>query len=120
MPLRCLLVDDSNEFLTSAAQLLGSQGLEMVGCASSADEALRLAETLEPHVALVDIELGDEDGIELTRELQARAPSTRVVLISAYERDELTDLISDSSAVGFLPKSALGAPAIVAMLGTRA
>jgi DNA-binding NarL/FixJ family response regulator len=116
MVLRCLIVDDSEEFLASAERLLDSQGVEIVGCASSGDEALRLAEIHEPDIALVDIELGDEDGIALAKELAARAPSTRVVLISTYEQGELTELISDSPAAGFLPKNDLGATAIAELL----
>jgi len=110
--LRCLLVDDSEEFLASAARLLESQGLEIAGRATSGAEALQLAASLRPEVALVDIELGDEDGIALIRELEQQAPDTRVILISAYERDDLSDLIPDSGAAGFIPKRALGAEAI--------
>jgi len=113
---RCLIVDDNHDFLTSAAQLLGSQGVEIVGSASSTAEALRLARMLEPDVALVDIELGDEDGIELSQELAARVPATHVVLISAYERDDLVDLLSNSPAIGFLPKRSLGVSAIERLL----
>jgi DNA-binding NarL/FixJ family response regulator len=115
--LRAILVDDSDEFLASAGRLLESQGIEIVGYANTGAEAVELAATLKPHLALVDIELGEEDGIALTEELQDRAPATQVVLISAYERDELTDVISDSRAVGYLPKSALGAAAIMSLLG---
>jgi DNA-binding NarL/FixJ family response regulator len=114
--LRCLLVDDSEEFLASAARLLESQGIEIVGSATSGDEALRLAEQLEPDLALVDIELAGEDGIALTQEFEARAPATRVVLISAYEREDLRDLMADSRAVGFIPKSSLGAREIATVL----
>ena len=67
-------------------------------------------------MAFVDIELADEDGIAVAQELASRSPSTRVVLISAYERDDLHGLISDSAAVGFLPKSDLGADAIKSLL----
>jgi DNA-binding NarL/FixJ family response regulator len=116
MALRCVLVDDSEEFLASAARLLESQGMVVVGCATNSAEALDLVAKLEPDLALVDIELADEDGIALTRTLEERAPGTRVVLISAYERDDLSDLISDSRAVGFLPKSALGLRAIAGLL----
>jgi len=114
--LRALLVDDSEEFLASAGRLLESEGIEIVGYATSGSQALELAASLEPNLALVDIELGDEDGIELTRELEARAPATKVVLISAYDRDDLTELISDSCAAGYLHKSALGARAITELL----
>ena len=114
--LRCLLVDDSEEFLSSAARLLEAQGFEVVGSATSGDEAVELAAALEPDLALVDIELGHEDGIALTERLDARVPEIQVVLISAYEREDLSDLMPESSAVGFLPKSALGAEAIAKLL----
>ena len=113
---RCLLIDDSREFLASAARLLESQGIDVVGCATSADEALELVAALEPNVSLVDIELGDEDGIALAQQLEARAPSMRVVLISAYDPADVGELIVESRAAGFLPKSALGAEAIAAFL----
>jgi len=108
----CLLVDDSEEFLASASRLLDSQGVEIVGSVTTGGEAVHLARAFAPDVALVDIQLGDEDGIALSRELDAHAPSTRVVLISSYDRDDLADLISDSPAVGFLPKNVLGVAAI--------
>jgi DNA-binding NarL/FixJ family response regulator len=109
-------VDDSEEFLASASRLLDSQGLHVVGSASSRDGALELAEALEPDVVLIDIVLGDEDGIALAEQLTARVPSTRVVLISSYAVDDLGELMADSAAVGFLPKSGLGADAIARLL----
>ena len=48
MTLSCLIVDDSVEFLASAARLLSLQGVSVVGQASSTDEALRLAAALRP------------------------------------------------------------------------
>jgi two-component system, NarL family, nitrate/nitrite response regulator NarL len=114
--LRCLIVDDSEEFAASVARLLGSQGLDVVGSAVSGEEALRLAERLEPDIALVDIELGDEDGLVLTHRFAARAPSTRVILISSYGADDLGDLVRRSPAAGFLPKTELGAAAIARVL----
>jgi CheY-like chemotaxis protein len=114
--LRCLIVDDSKEFLASAAGLLDAQGLEVVACASSPAEALAFATQLEPDVALVDIVLGDEDGVALAAQLAIQAPLTRVILISSYERDDLRELIAGSPAVGFLPKNALDAAAIARLL----
>ena len=118
--MRCLIVDDNETFLGSASRLLESQGLEVVGRASSGDEALRLAQTLKPDVALVDVQLGEEDGLEVTRQLNAAARSTPVVLISTHsQEDELAELITDSRAVGFLPKTALSAAAIADLLRQR-
>jgi DNA-binding NarL/FixJ family response regulator len=110
--LRCLLVDDSEAFLASASRLLAAQGLQIVGNASSGKEALALAQQLQPDVALVDVQLGDEDGLELACRLVATARAPRVILISSHAQDDLTELIADSPAAGFLPKSALNAGAI--------
>jgi DNA-binding NarL/FixJ family response regulator len=117
VPLRCLIVDDSESFLASASRLLAAQGVEVVGCASSGAEALQLAQKLEPDVALVDVQLGREDGLEVTRRLAATAPVTPIILISSHSKDELAELVLDSSAAGFLPKASLGADAIVELLG---
>jgi DNA-binding NarL/FixJ family response regulator len=115
--LRCLIVDDSEEFLASARRLLSAQGLAVVGVASSGVEAVQLAEQLLPDVALVDVELGEEDGIEVARRLAERAPSSRVVLISSHPEDELGDLLVGNPAAGFLPKTALSAAAIAELVG---
>jgi two-component system nitrate/nitrite response regulator NarL len=115
--MRCMIVDDSEELIASLARLLGSQGLEIVGHALSGDAALKLAEDLEPDVALVDIELGEEDGIALSHRFADRAPATRVILISSYGPEDLRDLIAHSPAAGFLPKTDLGASAIARVLG---
>jgi two-component system, NarL family, nitrate/nitrite response regulator NarL len=114
---RCLLVDDNEEFLASASRLLESQGLEIVGSASSASEALRLADELRPDVALVDVQLGEEDGLEVTRRLSARGRPLTVVLISTHSQDDVAELIADSPAVGFLSKTALNAAAIGELVG---
>jgi two-component system nitrate/nitrite response regulator NarL len=115
--LRCLLVDDSEEFLASATRLLESQGLEIVGRASSGREAMRLAAALRPDVALVDVQLGDEDGLEVTRQLHVGGRQIAVVLISTHSQDDVAELIADSPAVGFLPKTALSAVAIDELVG---
>jgi two-component system, NarL family, nitrate/nitrite response regulator NarL len=116
--LRCLIVDDSEEFLASASRLLEAQGLEVVGRASSGVEAFELAAERRPDVALVDVQLGDEDGREVARSLAMVVRSTRVVLISAYPEEELPPgLLAGSSAVGFLAKTALSAAAIRELLG---
>jgi DNA-binding NarL/FixJ family response regulator len=114
--LRCLIVDDSEEFLGSATRLLSAQGLEVVGWASSGEEAERVVQTSRPDVALVDVQLGDEDGFEVTRRLAANARETRIILISTHSENELAELIDDLPAVGFLAKPALGANAIAKIL----
>jgi DNA-binding NarL/FixJ family response regulator len=110
------LVDDSEEFLASAVRLLESLGFVIVATASNSSDAMRKVIELTPDIAFVDIELGTEDGIALAEELQGLSSSLRVILISAYDRDDMRDLISDSAAIGFLPKSDLGADSIRTLL----
>jgi DNA-binding NarL/FixJ family response regulator len=120
MRMRCLIVDDSQDFLASARRLLDSQGVEVVGVATTSAAALGLLDDLEPDIALIDVELGDEDGIALADELVARAPGLGVVLISSHDRAELSELLADSRAAGFLPKTDLGVEAICNLLGRAA
>jgi DNA-binding NarL/FixJ family response regulator len=118
--LRCLIVDDSEEFLASAERLLAVQGLDVVGVAASGAAALRLAGQLRPDVALVDVHLGDEDGLEVAQRIATDAPETRVVLISTHPEDDLAELVAGTPAAGFLAKTALSASAIVELVGAGA
>ena len=119
MTVRSLLVDDNSRFLAAARELLERQGIEVVGMASTTDEAARLAGALRPDVCLVDIDLGEESGFDLARRLAGPGDgSPRVVLISAYPEGDFSDMIAESPAVGFLPKPELSAARIRAMLAT--
>ena len=118
MKLRCLIVDDSPRFLAAARGLLERQGIAVVGVASSGAEALRRAAELRPDVTLLDIDLGGESGLELARRLHGEAgPSpSPVILVSTHAEQDYADLIDASPAVGFLPKTALSAGAILDLL----
>ncbi len=121
MTLRSLLVDDNARFLGAAGELLEREGIEVVGIASTIDDATRLAVALRPDVCLVDIDLGDESGFDLARRLADRGDqSLRVVLISAYPERDFADMIVDSPAIGFLPKPEISAARIRAMLESDA
>src|ERR1017187_5933044 len=79
--LSCLIIDDSEKFLASATRLLSLQGVSVIGRASTGDEGLRLAAALRPDVTLVEVELGDEDGLELARRLTSGDPAARGIFI---------------------------------------
>jgi signal transduction histidine kinase/DNA-binding NarL/FixJ family response regulator len=114
--LSCLIVDDSEEFLASAAQLFSLQGVTVAGLASSGDEAVKLAAELSPDVVLVDVELGEEDGIEVARRLTSEGSAAHVILISMRGHEQLTELIAGSGAAGFLRKDALDARAVTDLI----
>jgi DNA-binding NarL/FixJ family response regulator len=111
--LRCLIVDDNASFLGAAASLLERQGLAVAGVASNAADALRLARELRPDVVLVDIALGGESGFDIARQLAAGDGSDpTVILVSTHAETDFADLIAETPAAGFVPKSELSAEAI--------
>src|SRR5207247_1695615 len=78
-------------------------GLEVVGAAANADEAIELAASSRPDVALVDVRMGG-GGVNAARGIRERSPSTRVLALSAYE-DQATVLeMLRSGAIGYLVK----------------
>jgi CheY-like chemotaxis protein len=115
---RCLLVDDNEDFADAASALLDREGVTVVGVASTSAEALQQARALRPDVVLIDIMLGNESGFDLARKL---APDGRggftVILISTLSGLDLEDLIAESPAAGFLPKAELSALEIRRILG---
>ena len=116
--MRCLIVDDSADFIDAARSLLERQGMTVVGVASTSAEALRCFEELRPEVTLVDIDLGGESGFEVAERIHRAglpAPSS-VILISTHAEQDFADLIAASPAVGFVPKSSLMSDAIRALV----
>ena len=116
--LRCLIVDDSRNFLDAARGLLEGQGITVVGVASTSVEALQRAEELRPDVTLVDIDLGGESGFDVVGRLHCRlgrSPSD-VILISTHAEEDFADLIAASAAAGFISKGHLSARSIHRLL----
>ena len=118
MTVRCVIVDDNREFLYTARELLIREGISVVGAVSTGADARRSCLELKPDVALVDIDLGDEDGFHVARQIAGREnqDAPQVILISAYSEDDFADMIADSPAVSFLPKSDLSGAAILGIL----
>jgi DNA-binding NarL/FixJ family response regulator len=114
-PLRCVIVDDNAAFLEAAANILGRDGLTVVGVASSSAEALRCVARLRPDVAVVDIDLGGESGFELAEQLADGAAVSSVILTST-DSEDFADMIAASPALGFVPKVELSADAVLGLL----
>jgi CheY-like chemotaxis protein len=116
----CLLVDDSVRFLEAAAKLLEGQGLDVVGVASTSDEALRRVRELEPDVTIVDIGLGGESGFALASRLAAFSTvRTNTVLTSTRSESDMAELVAITPSLGFISKSKLSGDAIRDFLADR-
>jgi CheY-like chemotaxis protein len=120
--MRCLIVDDSADFVDAARGLLECEGITVVGVASTSADALRLFAESRPDVTLVDINLGGESGFEVAELLHRAGGSSPspVILISTHAAQDYTDMIETSPAVGFLSKSALTCRAIHDLVGGSA
>jgi CheY-like chemotaxis protein len=114
----CMIVDDSRAFLQAARDLLESEGITVVGVASTGAEASRQCRELGPDVVLVDIDLGSESGFDVARDLSGGQGNgcPYVILISAYSGEDFADLIAESPALAFLRKPDLSAAAIRGIL----
>ena len=120
-PMRCLIVDDSPNFLDAARNLLELEGISVVGTASTSAEALKLVDELQPDVTLVDVNLGRESGFDLTEQIHSdiRPGPSPVILISTYAEQDIADMIAASTALGFVFKSSLSNDAIRDLLPAR-
>lgn len=117
--LRCIIVDDNPAFVHAAAHFLGYQGIEIVGAASTAAEALSCVKRLKPDVVIVDIHLGDESGFDLADRLAEERTTSAVILTSTHDEVEFADMIAVSAALGFVAKVDLSAEAIRRLLNSE-
>ena len=119
--LRCLIVDDNEPFLEIAAASLTGDDLEVLGTATTSAEALRQVAEQQPDVVLVDINLGEESGFALARQLVERFPqlASGVVLISTRAEQDFGRLIEASPAAGFVAKTKLSANVVRELVATR-
>jgi DNA-binding NarL/FixJ family response regulator len=118
MRLRCVIVDDDEAFLHVAQEVLERDGVTVAGVAGSSAEAVRRVQALRPDVVLIDIRLGPESGFEAARQLAGNGQPTALIMISTHAAADYADLIADSPAIGFLPKTEMSAAAIRRILGT--
>jgi DNA-binding NarL/FixJ family response regulator len=106
---RVLVVDDQAAYLRAMTRVIGeTAGFEVVGEASSGEEALVVAAALGPDLVLMDVNLPGIDGLEATRRLLGRAHPPVVLLLSTYDQDAGEQFVAESGARGYLTKSAFG------------
>lgn len=88
MAVRVFLLDDHEIVRRGVRELLESAGLEVVGEAGTAEEALRRAPAVSPDVAVLDVRLPDGDGVEVCRELRDKRPDLACLMLTSFSDDE--------------------------------
>src|SRR5258706_9627599 len=105
---RVLLVDDEPMFLEALRALLETDSrVDVVASAGNGVDALALARSEQPDVALVDLALPGTDGIETTRRLIADTPQIQLVVISGLSDGSEAKAARDAGASRFLLKGGL-------------
>jgi two-component system, NarL family, response regulator DevR len=104
---RVLVVDDQPVFRQAARLLLKRRGYPVVAEASCAVSALDAVERFAPEAVLLDVRLGDDDGVDVCRTLMRARPGLAVLLTSTCEYDHGDDLVASSGACGFISKRRL-------------
>ena len=104
--IRVLLVDDEHLIRTALAQMLDLEDdLEVVAQAGTAARGLALARDVRPDVAVLDLQLPDEDGITLAQRLAEVVPGCRSLIVTSHGRPGYLKRALASGVSGFLPKT---------------
>jgi two-component system response regulator DevR len=119
-PIRVMLVDDHEIVRRGLAAVLATHDrFVLVGEAASQQEAVNVARSSEPDVIVMDVRLGDGSGIESCRDILARAPDVRVLMLTSYTDDDAILASIMAGASGYLLKE-ISARALVDAIATVA
>ena len=107
--IKILIADDHAVVREGTRQILEKEpDLEVVAEAGDGQEAVRLAGTFKPDVAIIDIAMPKLDGIEATRQIKGLYPAIAVLILSAYDDDQFVFSLLEAGAAGYLLKSVRG------------
>jgi len=104
--IKVLIADDHAVVREGTRRILEQEpDMQVVGEAGDGEEALNLALSLKPDVAIIDIAMPKLDGIEATKRIKAASPSINVLILSAYDDDQFIFSLLEAGAAGYLLKS---------------
>ncbi len=105
--IRLLIVDDQPLIRRGLAMMLSAEsGLEVVGVAADGLDAIDQALATEPDVIIMDLQMPRASGVVATREITARLPGARIVVLSTFDDDELVFEAIRAGAQAYLLKDA--------------
>ncbi len=107
-PKRVLLVDDNQDFLQAAKRFLRDvRGLELVGQATSGEQALELTAALHPDLVLMDFEMPGMNGLAAMLRIKQQPNAPKVIIVTLHTHAALCALANEAGADGFLQKDEL-------------
>jgi signal transduction histidine kinase len=102
--IRALIVDDCTATLRLYEFRLREGGIEVVGTASNGKEAVEMALALKPDVVIMDVNMPIMDGIDATRIITQKAPSIRIIIITAFGTPSTVEISIKAGACAFMAK----------------
>ena len=104
--IRVLLADDQRLFTDSICTLIKNyaKDMEVIGVAATGAEAVRLAQTLQPQVILMDVRMPEMDGVQATQKILQSAPQIRIMMLSTFDEDDYVREALHHGAAGYLLK----------------
>jgi two-component system chemotaxis response regulator CheY len=97
MSKRVLIVDDANFIRMIVKNILVPNGYEIAGEATNGDEAVRMYEKVKPDLVTMDITMREKNGLQAAREIMAKDPNARIVMITALGQEKM---LIDSFKIG--------------------
>jgi len=114
-----LLVDDHQVVREGLKRMLElDKDIQVVGEAVNGEDGITQAERLSPDVILMDIKMPDMDGITATRQLKQKMPDVKVIMLTLYDSEFVTQAI-EAGASGYILKDAKGEQLIQAIRDVR-
>jgi len=105
-PIRVMLVDDHAVVRSGlSAFLLAFDDLELVGEASSGEEAVRKCEQAQPDVVLMDLVMPGMDGAAATHAIREHCPQIQVIALTSFKEKELVQRALEAGAISYLLKN---------------
>jgi DNA-binding NarL/FixJ family response regulator len=103
--IRILIVDDHPIMRVGIAAIIQAHGeMAVAGQAGSAAEALRLFTETNPDITLMDLRLPDQNGVAAIRQIRAKSPDAKIIVLTTYEGDEDIHQALQAGAMGYLIK----------------
>lgn len=119
--IRVLICDDQHVVCEGLRAILSTvPQIQVVGLAHDGAEAVELATTMRPDVVLMDLKMPIVNGVQATREILARLPGVRVLVLTTYDADEWVFDAIRAGASGYLLKDSPREALVAAVEGTAA
>ncbi len=102
--IRLMLADDHRMLREGLRRSMTDQGFDVVGEARDGDEAVRMAEELQPDIILMDVTMPEMDGVEACRQIRSTLPEVKVVMLTMHADQDVLASAIRAGASGYLVK----------------